>query len=349
MEIRIYNPDLNFLGVIENYTSLLWRRKYNESGQFELYVPTTKYNIELLKHNNIVWFRGAADAGVIENLTISQTNENNQIYCSGRFLTAYMDSRLIRPTINYSGTVEKGMRKILNDAVSIPNVVLGELNDYKEIIKFQATYKNLLNFESKLAKYAEFGFRFRPDFTRKKIIFEIYKGIDRSIGQTENSRVIFSEKYDNLKSAKYTANNQLFKNVVYVGGQGEGADRQFVIVGDDSSVGLDRREMFVNASDISQDGLSKSEYLAALRQRGIEYLNENQMAQNFECITEPNVNFLYKVDYNLGDIITVTKPDWGITKNLRISELTEIYENGTMEIEPVFGVPLPEKIDWEAD
>ena len=34
--LNVYDRDLNFLGVIDSYSSLRWRRKYFEAGEFEL-------------------------------------------------------------------------------------------------------------------------------------------------------------------------------------------------------------------------------------------------------------------------------------------------------------------------
>lgn len=42
MEVRIYDRDLNFKGVIENHTSLIWTRKYYEPGNFEIHAPITE-------------------------------------------------------------------------------------------------------------------------------------------------------------------------------------------------------------------------------------------------------------------------------------------------------------------
>ena len=349
MEIRIYDADLNFIGLLENQTSLLWRRKYYEPGEFELCAPITGYNIALFKLGRLVWFRGAVDAGIIESLSLKQASDENQIVASGRFLPAYMDRRLIKQTLNFSGTVENAMRQLLSGVVAIPHVSLEEPHGYTERVEFQATYKNLLAYEEKLAQYANYGIRFRPNFTEKTITFEIFQGLDHSKSQHDRSRVIFSERYDNLKEVTYLDNDQLLKNVVYVGGQGEGSARTVVIVGDNESRGLERRELFVNATDISPDDITTAEYLAALRQRGEEALAENARAKSFECVTEPSINFVYGRDYDLGDIVTVEKADWGISEELRITELTEIYENGEMQIEPVFGTPLPEKINWEED
>ena len=48
IELYIYDRDLNFLGVIDTYTSLRWRRKYFEAGEFELHLTASKYNMALL-------------------------------------------------------------------------------------------------------------------------------------------------------------------------------------------------------------------------------------------------------------------------------------------------------------
>ena len=68
MEVRIYDRDLNFKGVIENHTSLIWTRKYYEPGNFEIHAPITKKNLRLLTKGNILSTRGSSEAGVIEEL-----------------------------------------------------------------------------------------------------------------------------------------------------------------------------------------------------------------------------------------------------------------------------------------
>lgn len=349
MEIRIYDSNMDFQGIIENQRSLLWNRQYNETGDFELHAPVTPYNINLLKRENLVWKRGSVDAGIIEGLHIEEDADLNEIVASGRFLTAYMDRRLVRPTYNFSGLAEVAMRTILTNAVSIPHVQLGTLMGHLETIEFQATYKKLLSIEQKIAKQTQLGFRFRPDFTNKTITFEVYKGLDRSMGQSDRARVIFSEDFRNLNRAIYEENEQVYSNVCYVGGKGEGADRVYVEVGDTTSTGLVRREVFVNGSDISDENLSNAEYLEKLRQRGRDKLAECALYNSVECEAIPYGNFEYLKDYDLGDIVTIRKESWDIGENLRLSGVTEVYENGTQTIQPVFGEPVPVTANWEED
>ena len=349
MEIRVYSPEMEFLGVIENQRSLVWDRAYNDAGNFELHVPVTGYGIGLLQIGNLIWKRGSADAGVIESRIIKEQYDMHEITVSGRFLTSYMDRRLVRPTYNFSGRAEVAMRTMLSNAVEIPLVQLETINNYEETIEFQATYKKLLSTVQKVAKSCNFGFRFRPDFTGKTITFEIYKGVDRSFSQADNPRVIFSDDFANLNKAAYEENEQLYSNVCYVGGQGEGSQRTYVTAGDDTLTGLERREMFLNASDVSSDNLTTAQYKAALLQRGLDALEEHSVFAIAECEVIPTGNYTYLEDYDVGDIVSVVKTDWGIASALRITGITEVYENGTMTIIPTFGTPLPTKVNWEDD
>lgn len=347
MEVRIYDMQMNFKGLIEDQTSVLWNRSYFGNGSFELYCPVTPNNQGLLQVGYLVWMRGAVEAGVIEELITEQNAYKNQITAKGRFLDSYMSRRLIRPTYNAQNElVETAMRTLLSNAEPLPLVQLGEVQGFTDRVSFQATYKNLLDYEIKLAKYANIGFRFRPDFTNKTITFELFKGLDRSVNQSDRNRVIFSEQYNNIAEAKYSVNTQLMKTVCYVGGQGEGASRTFVIAGDDTLTGLYRREVYINASDIQPDGLTTAEYEAALLQRGVNELQHDSLAHSFECVTEANGNFQYKVNYDLGDIVTIRKDNWGLSQDLRLTALTEVYEYGAMKVSPTFGNPLPETIDW---
>lgn len=342
MLIKVYSSALMLQGVIDDFISLLWTRKYYEPGNFELQAPMTETNRTILAIGNVVSHGSGVEAGVIESITYEESPTTNYIKASGRFLSSYMDRRLVQGVYSFSGYVETAMRTILSNATAIPLVSLGSSQGYEDTVDFQVTYENLLTVEEKLGRGAGIGFRFVPDFTNKAITFELYKGTDRSIDQTANSRVFFSEQYDNLNRSLYSANDQLYKTVAYVMGEDTST---IEVVG--SETGLACREVFVDASDIQSSEMTADEYTAALQTRGNEALEGAGMAESFECDTEASANFIYRTDYDLGDIVTVRKTDWGISVNLRITEVQEIYENGEARISPTFGNPLPDSISWE--
>jgi len=420
MQLRIYNSNLELQGITENQTSVIWTRKYYESGNFSVVLPITDDNIRLYKIGNIVAKRDSIEAGVIEDLQIHESFDEHSITASGRFLSSYMDRRLIRPRYTFNGLVEVAMRTILDNAESIPLVELGELQGFTDTVTFQATYKDLLAYETKLAKAAGLGFRFRPDFEEKKIYFEVYQGLDKSRNQTDRAFVEFSDKFDNLEEADARLNNQLYKNVGYVGGQGRGDERVYVTVGDDTLEGLARRELFVDAKDIQEEDVgeepvmgeipeqprtsdymeertatdkdgntftyeyfdrsayntaynswlaeknriiseyetahafweseiarARQEYLVELETRGEQKLEECLFSNAIECGIIPLGNFVYKRDYDLGDIVTVRKYNWEYENIARITEISEVYEHEIMTVVPTLGDALPEVVDWE--
>lgn len=345
MEVRIYGRNLFRIGQIENQTSLIWTRKFYEPGTFELHAPITDENLYMLKEGNIVGKKGSAEAGIIEDIEKEESDIKNEITVKGRFLSSYMDRRLIKKTVNFSGYIEVAMRQLYSGCIPIPLVELGSLNGFAERAEFQVTMKNLLAYENKLSRAGAIGFRFRPDFVNHKIIFETYQGKDRTLSQHENNRVIFSEDYNNLNNAIYKYNSQNLKTFAIVGGQGEGDARTYYELG--GGEGYDLREVFVDAKDLNPEGMTAAQYKAALLQRAQETLNESIASESLECETEAAINFTYKEDYDLGDIVTVRKKKWNLYMNQRITELSEVYEYGGMTVVPTFGDPLPEKIKWD--
>lgn len=345
MQLRIFNSDMELLGIVENAYSIQWIRNYTSCGTFEIHTPIDTNTLKLIKLDNLIWIQGKKECGVIEGITIEQSASTNNVKIVGRFAESYFSRRLIKSTFNFNGKVEEAMRQLVTLA-DIPRVKLGALNGYTEKIQFQATYKNTLTYIEKLAQYANIGFRLVPDFDAKTLTFETYKGIDKSEEQMDRPRVIFSQYNGDIAKAEYTENNQNYYNVCYVGGQGEGSAREVVIYGDDSLTGLNRRETFINGSDISKDNLTDTDYRNALLQRGASNLKEKMLVQSLEKEDRKYGNYTYPSDYDVGDIITNRLEHWNISSSDRVTSVKEVYEHGGMVAVPTLGTPLPSVIDW---
>lgn len=346
MEVYVYDRNLYRKGIIEDCTSLQWHRKYYECGTFELHAPVTDRNLRLLRTGNVITVGSKREAAVIRgDQAEEESTDTNEMVRNGYFLPVYLGDRLTGPLFNYTGTVEDGVRYMISRAAGIPLLRVADGTGDTTRISFQATYKNLLSYVEKLARYAEMGFRVVPDFKRKEMVFETYKGVDRTQAQGVNPRVVFSEDYQNLNRIRHNYSDESYISKVVVGGSGEGSDRVYVTVGEASGFGL--REAFLDARDISRDELSDEQYDAALRARGEDFLVGHGIYENFEAEVAADVNFIYGKDYDLGDIVTVRKKGWGENLNLRITEVCEVYEHGGMYIVPTFGDILPTAIDWD--
>lgn len=342
MELYLYSRDAELISVTDTFSSLRWRRKYFEPGEFELHLPATAENVKDYTPGRILHRIERQECGIIEGVTASK-----DLAVTGRMLSALVGDAIISKTYNFNGKTEEAMRTIINqEAKRIhSDIVLGNLNSYPETLEAQVTYKNALDTLVKLSKSSNIGFGVSFDAVGKRIVFYTRKGVDRSEQQTENPRVIFNDEFQNLLNPTYTNSISSYKNFAFVGGEGEGSDRIVTTV--DQTGGGTRRELWVDAKDIRREEMSLEEYTEKLKQRGKEKLAELIPVSCFEGEGIAVENFEYLIDWDLGDVVTVGQEKWGVSENKRITEVEEIYENGIVRIIPVFGTPLPEVLKLE--
>lgn len=339
IELYVYDRDLNFKGVIDIYTSLRWRRKYFEAGEFELHLEATDRNIALLKNDDIIVREESEEAGYIKSIEIVEETDSTKLVIIGRFLSYLLHRRIVKKRINFSGNVLAGMRKILNqmrpfNMLEIENSTL----ESKQIV-FQCTYKNVYDYIVKLAKASNIGVRIAVDIRNKKYKFKNFCGVDRTVEQKKNAFYEFSEEYSNINKGNYITDSSSLCNYVLVGGEGEGENR--ILVEIDNTSGLhdfDIVETFVDAKSESKGDLSDSEYINILQEKGNESIKAITESINYDVYADD-----YKKNWDLGDIVTVKKESWNFQDNLRITEVEEVIENNTITITPTFGTPLVEK------
>ena len=355
MNISVFDKDLNYIDEIDKFTSLQWVRKYHECGTFELHCPVTEHNIKTLVRGNPIWKKGSDEVGIIEyrNLAVGQTGDE-ELKLVGRFYTSVFDRRIIRATENHQNKfAELIMRSMVdNNCITTVNsrklpILLGTLKSFAEKTNYQNTYGNLLEELTKLSLTSDIGFYVRTDLNANKHYFETFKGLDRSVNQSINSPVVFSRDYDNLYEQEYTDSDNDLKTTAIVAGEGEGAERTVIeVLGD--YTGINRRELFIDARDLQKEVdeviMPDAEYRNLLVQRGNEKLSEYKELKTFEGKIITN-NYIYKQDYDIGDIVTVLDKKWNVVVNTRITEITEIYENGKTEIVPTLGNKIPTVLD----
>ena len=340
IEVRIFNPALELQGFLDEFSSLIWIRRYQMPGEFELRTPYAAESKRLLAPGNIVQkFDGlpTVDAGIIENLVMT----TDEIVVKGRFLESYLDRRLIKETTYYTGNAEDSMRSIISNMVPIPLLELGADKGLTETLKFQATYKPVLDIIQKACRSTTLGFRIRPDFEARKMYFEVYKGEDRT--SASGAKVIFSEKYDNLMDEQYTYDSINYKTKCFVS-QLINEVRVAYSVGGGS--GLDLREMHVQTS-VDTNGKTSAEIQDAMETQGQRALDGKIISESFTFSTDAEAPFIYRTEYDVGDQVYINHIAWDINLDLRITEIEEDYEGGGREIVLTCGSPLPEIMNFE--
>lgn len=360
MELYIFDRDFNFKGITEDYFSLIWIRRYSRRGEFELHGNLSTETIDLLKKGNMIWKKGDAEAGYIQHRYLSQDDTGKEILViKGSFSTDYLEQRIVWNRKNISSTPEVAVREIANDNCinpsnpdrKLPNFELGELKGYSGDIDAQVSYKNVLETVENIATEAELGIRTLFDRENKKLIFDIYEGIDRTAGQSVNAPAIFSKEFENILEQEYIDSDIDYKNTALIAGEGEGEARERVSI--EEGQGLDRYELYVDARDLQSTKMVNdeevaipiAEYRKILNDRGLSKLDEHKKIETFDSKINLRSNLEYKKDFDLGDKVTIRSKKWGITIDTRITEVQEIYEEQGLEINVVFGNDMPTLID----
>ena len=342
--LSFYSPELVLCFDLGKYKSLRWRPMYDKPGEFELHTSPSLF--PLVESGQLILRPDRRKETVrVEGVDI----EDGVLIITGRFLSCALEDAGIRTIYNFDGPIEDAMRQLVEEQYgrvtrTLP-MKLAAAGGFPATIQCQVSLKNLLTVLQAMAKAGGLGFRVYADPEEQALYFEIYEGVDRTEGQEENARVTFSNVYFNIVNPHYTENEANYKNYAIVCGAGEGMNRTIVEV--DRTNGEDRRELLVDARDLSQGEQTDDQYAAVLTQRGHDKLDEHNRIHSFEAGIKPSSQFRYMDDWNLGDIITGKQTEWGVAMDQRVTEVEEVYESDVVSITPTLGNPAPETYNLE--
>ncbi len=343
IELYVLDKNLDRVGIIDVYKSLIWAKRYNEEGDCELYIQATEKNLNLLKRD--YYLQRDDDDMVCQIKTIeldTSAEDGNYLIVKGKDIKYFLNRRIIWSQTNADGLVENYIRELVSknlcDANDSERIMLNsdgevlfqlaEPKGFLEVTTEQTTYSQLGDKIQELCK--KYGWGYRVTLLNKNFIFEIYKGNDKQ------DEVTFSENYENLISSKFKEDGSNFANVALTGGEGEGVDRSRVVCGD--ATGIDRHEIFVDARDVSKT-INWGELIKVYPQKangGQGYINKNGSIINYKMdyvdipIMDDNQLITLQEEYPLGQEIVKDTKEYYRIPNIVIATLeTENPENNT--------------------
>lgn len=321
MNLYIMNKNFEILTpVVDFYKSAIWTNRYNKCGDFELLVPLND-NIKQMMVQDYYIYREEDFVGNIikspkriEKIETVEDAKENYLLVTGRDCSSILEQRVIYPTTILKDKIENCISTILNDNIINPTKEARKIdfidfinsNSLDIDIDTQITGDTILKFFEDLCNDYKLGFRMDFDRSVNKFLISIYNGIDRS--NITNGGVVFSKEYDNVNKSDYVNDKTDYRNMGIVAGVGEGIERKVVYINDELS-GIDRREIFIDARDLStndEEGheIPEADYMAQLTQRGSEKLSEAKSQIKNGADIDPNGQFIYNINYFLGDIVT---------------------------------------------
>jgi hypothetical protein len=350
MELLVLDTTFKSIAIIDTYESFIWNDRYDSYGDFELYTKATIDIVSLLKKNYYLYNKESEHLMIIENVQIKFDIETGDtILFSGRSIESLLDRRIIWDQTVIDGNLQNGIKDLINNNIINPTITDRKIDNFifedsidPEITSLTITTQyirtNLYETISDICNAYDIGFKITLN-DNNQFVFSLYSGKDRSYNQTINNYVIFSKEFDNLLSSNYIESIKSYKTVTLVTGEGDEEDKKKITVG--SGLGLDRREIYTDASNISQtvdgDMMTDEEYIAQLTEKGNLELNINSMISNFDAQIVTDGIFKYKQDYFIGDIVQIYSA-YGIEGTARITEYIYSVNSNGIESYPRFTI-----------
>lgn len=179
--------------------------------------------------------------------------------------------------------------------------------------------------------------------TTYSLVFTVYEGVDRTKSQTINQLLRFSPELDSLSNVKELRSSKEYLNTVRVypekplldvGAFIASVSPPSVRVGENDGWG--RRESAIVGTSITYDTVKRTAgtidattgrltqtgltlVAESLKQEGLKFLKEHARSRVIDGEIVPHEHYMFKTDYNLGDIVEVENYTGGIQK-ARITE-----------------------------
>lgn len=351
---------------IDIYTSLLLNRKWQGVGDWQLVLPVSAKGADRLKKGNIILLGSdGRRSGYIEGITADEGENGVMLTVTGKTLQGLASQRITLPdndefNYGYDNVPKLTAEDISPAAVSAETVLktyakrhLAEPDDPKRKISelvvagdlkrgretlWSSRLETLSDVLQSISEYCDTGWEIYADLKKKRLVFDIVEGVDRSYSQSENSRVIFSRDFDNILNSTYTDSSEGYRNLAYAGGAGEGADRIILkVTADDTEPeGWERREVFLDCGSLE---IVETDTAMSLSDEALHKIKEYTKTEALTASAADTASFAYLKKWNLGDKVTVVSKAAGVRLDTRITEVSERYESGGVGIDVTFGAP----------
>lgn len=314
MMLYIHDKNFNKVKVISKATSAVWLKKAKEEGQCAITIPVTADVLPYIQIDNYISKLDDDMVCQIKKITI-KTNEdtNENVFEIIGIDKVAMLSQRITETIKTveNKNVEELIRELINENCINPtnenrklNITLDSVVGFTDTITTEIEAgTNIFDKIKELCSIYDYCFKLTRNNNGWK--FSLYEGNNYSFEQKVNPYIEFSTNFHNLLNTTYSCDKSTFKNMVL---------SETSKLNDDLK-GEDRYEVYAKSSD---------ELKASLVDL-VETFSGNVI----------NKMYVYKRDYNIGDIITI-RNNLGIKISARIIQINEAYDINGTDITPSF-------------
>lgn len=390
------SDDLSVLwGPIDGFLSLVWEESYTAWGSYTLCLPYTRELFAVARSATYVSVSDRRGLGRVEKIRVQTDGDGmgdvrpggNTVYragftVSGRMAESLLSERVIPRGTRVEGDLVSAVETLVSENAcaeagaerAIPHLVRGQsraLSDENGVpytVSGTPGGRALDDWLRAALEPAGASFRILPDYDAGTLVFSVFRGLDRTQGQTTNPPCVFSTSFSSVGALEYVSDIGEYKNFAYIAGEGEGSARVTVTLDLRTDPEEMRRELFVDARDLrSDDGesvMSDTAYRNLLLARGRERLQAHRKILQIEgetaaapvseadavpshdtlppigyTCTQP---FRADIDYALGDLCDIASETLGMTWSERISSIVYTYEGTQCMASARFGGSYPD-------
>lgn len=384
MEGLILNRKFEAQCILDAFESFIWTERYHEPGDFELYMPMNMTVMEFVKEQYYIWIKESDRLMILEDIQIDTDAEDGpHLTLTGRSLESLLDRRVVAYRTVLNGNLQSAIQRLLNENAIYPSDSERRIpglrfiwNNDPRLTKLTCDLnllgEDLLTVVQDQCELNDLGFRILYNEDSGTFDFMLYFGEDRSYDQEQNPHVVFSPQYENLLSSNYYQSSRNLRTAAVVAGDANYEYGQEIVDvdGKPELTGLDRRELYVDGSDIetpeptvNEDSIrerlekrgkteteiqaaidqamndaiaqSTAQYRLQLQQKGQEELSKTYATESFEGEIEAIRQYVYGRDFFIGDVVQV-RDAYDREASSRITEVVRSHDVSGETLIPTF-------------
>lgn len=348
MELYTLDGLLRRTELIEGYESFIWAERYTDIGNLQIVTPSTQQHRNLLSNGTFVGLSESRRVMKIETISDSEAEDGTKkLTVTGKEITNILNDRTASTgllgvkngTWTNTNKPSNVMRYLFdwvcrngnsNITDKLPLLVAGSLYSAGNLPEDTAVYTieretgPLFDAIKEIADVWDLGFRLYKGDDDGKLYFDVYKGNNRTSGQTIKPAVIFSPDLDSLQGISELTSVATSKNVAEVINE-HAKVTVYSDLANATTSGFDKRVLFVNGSDAinaDKDVRTTAEntaMLADMTQKGKEELAKHRAISAFDGEITQLSPYKYNRDYEMGDLVEMRNTD-GLTNQMLVTE-----------------------------
>lgn len=327
MNIFALDKDLNLVATGLPYDNLQWNRRYYTFGTFEMQISEEVYDPS--------WkYIGSDERDELGMVQSYIPQSGGLVLLGGFFCEKMLDWRAIypkyHPIIISLGIGEpettlpawEFCRDMFNEFKSDLPIEWGGDMSVEDGIYAEAEDDHLGEKMYSILETVEASFKVRFDKKAKGLLFDVWKGKDRTQSQRENAWCVFSKEFGNVASDSIKLDDSDYYNyaIVPCDADEDGIERETLHV--DLTNGEPRRDIVIDmrSSSVSNDQ-TMAQWRESVRQEATEQLLNYAKVEDIDI--EPFESG-YRTDFDLGDKCDAIVH--GKRMESRIIEVNEVFK-----------------------